>query len=138
MLLRTLSRDRGETWSDAEATQLPSVQSEACMQRLPDGDELLLLWNHSTPYATSEGGHVTLHPRNPLTAAISADEGETWGGFQDIENRVGWSSAYANVYFNNHSEYGWEALVTFYHSSEATASVSSLELRIFAVDWFRA
>ena len=137
VLYRTTSADRGDSWDEAVPTQLSSIQSEACLRRLPDGEELLLLWNHATPYGMTEGKNVTHHPRNPLTAAISYDDGETWTRYQDVENRLGWSSAYPNVYFHRHSDLGWEALVTFYQKSEAMTNVSSLELRIFPVDWFR-
>ena len=137
LLYRTTSSDRGVNWTDAVSTNLSSVQSEACLRRLPDGEELLLLWNHATPYAMTVGGSVTHHPRNPLTAAISDDDGETWSNYQDIENRNGWSSAYPNAYFYHHPELGWEVLVTYYQKSEAMTNVSSLELRIFPVDWFR-
>ena len=137
VLYQTTSQDRGESWTDGIPTQLSSVQSEACLRRLPDGNEVLLIWNHATPYAISEGGGVTHHPRNPLTAAISEDDGETWIKYRDIENRLGWSSAYPNAYFHHHPDFGWEALVTFYQKSEAMTNVSSLELRIFPVEWFR-
>ena len=136
-LYRTTSSDRGETWAEPEPTQIPSVQSEPCLRRLPDSDDLLLMWNRAVSYAEAEAASTTLHPRNPLTAAVSSDDGETWSHYQEVENRLGWSSAYPNVCFNRHPELGWEALVTFYHKSESMANVSSLELRIFPVEWFR-
>ena len=71
------------------------------------------------------------HHRNPLTAAISKDSGETWGNLRNIEDRKGYSSAYPNVFIN-----GNEALVTYYHCSESTHGVSSLELKIFPIEWF--
>ena len=129
-LYPSASPDGGESWEPAVKTDLKAAQSEACLRRMPGG-QLLLLWNHTLPYAFTEpDSRVTHHPRNPLTAAISTDEAMTWHNFQDIENRLGWSSAYPNVYFEAD-----EALITFYHSSESASSGASLELRVFGTDW---
>ena len=131
-LFQAESRDRGESWSDPSESALIAPQSEACLKRMPSTGDLLLLWNYTLPYAMEkEGSLMTHHPRNPLTAAVSTDDGETWGNFRNIENRIGYSSAYPNVYFD-----GGEALVTYYHCSESTHGVSSLELKIFPIEWF--
>ena len=127
-LYQAESPDGGESWSTPTRTDLESAQSEPCLRRMPGG-ELLLIWNNTLPYAFTRGGRITHHPRNPLTAAISRDEGRTWEGAQDIENRIGYSSAYPNAFFHN-----GEALITYYHGSEAASGTCSLELRIFTLE----
>ena len=131
-LFQAESMDRGETWNEPNSTGLKAAQSEPCLKRIPSTGDLLLLWNHTLPYAfTVEGSTNTHHSRNPLTSAISRDEGQTWENFRDIEDRKGHSSAYPNVLFLND-----EALITYYHCPEATHGVASLELKIFRNEWF--
>jgi len=131
-LFEAESKDRGESWSEPRESALIAPQSEPCLKRIPSTGDFVVIWNHTLPYAlTEEGSKVTGHPRNPLTAAISRDDGATWENYRDIENRKTYSSAYSNVFFN-----GDEALVTYYHCPEATHGVASVELKIFPVDWF--
>lgn len=131
-LYQAESADCGETWSEPGASGITAPQSESCLKRIRSTGDLLLLWNHTLPYAlTRKSSSVTHHPRNPLTAALSRDEGRSWENIRNIENRVGYSSAYPNVLFHKD-----EALITYYHCSEATHGVASLELKIFKVDWF--
>ena len=54
---------------------------------MPGGDTLLAVWNHDLPAGR----------RNPLTAAVSRDEGETWANIRDIEGGEGDSWAYPAV-----------------------------------------
>lgn len=131
-LFESRSEDRGESWSDPVEGKLFAPQSEPCLKRIPSTGDLMLIWNNTLPYAlTEKGSKVTHHPRNPLTTAVSRDEGVTWEGFRDIENRKGYSSAYPNVFFRED-----EALVIFYHCPERTRGVASLELKIYKLDWF--
>jgi predicted neuraminidase len=64
-LLQTESYDGGNTWSDATATDLASPFAALDAVKLVDG-RVVVAWN-SNPNA-----------RNPLTLAISEDEGKTW------------------------------------------------------------
>lgn len=123
---QSVSKDRGETWSDPEATVLPSPSSASCVRRIPGTGDLLFLWNNAPP----EQGQ-THYPRNPLTAAISRDEGRTWQHFRDIENRPSYSSAYPSLTF-----VGDEALITYYHSSRSQSRDCDLRLKILPVQWF--
>ena len=70
-------------------------------------------------------------PRNPLTCAVSRDEGRTWEHIQNIEDREGYDNAYPNVFFLDD-----EALVTYYWKSESSAHVRNLHLKIFPTQWF--
>ena len=133
-LFEAESIDRGETWCEPKESALIAPQSEPCLKRVPSTGDLIVIWNRTLPYALTEtDSKVTHHPRNPLTAAISKDDGANWVNYRNIEDRKMYSSAYPNLFFNEN-----EALVTYYHCPEATRGVASLELKIFEVDWFYA
>ena len=129
---RSVSTDRGETWSDAEATDLPSPSSANCIKRIPKTGDLVFVWNNATPEALAIPGATSYHhPRNPLTAAISKDEGRTWRNLRDVERREGYVSGYPSISF-----VGDEALVTYYHSSRSMSRDTELKLKIFDTEWF--
>jgi sialidase-1 len=130
-LYQSESKDRGETWSAASPTTLTSPQAEPCLRRIPSTGDLLLLWCNTLPYAMTHGVGTMHYPRNPLSAAVSRDDGKTWENVKNIENRVGYISAYPNVYFNND-----EAIITYYHASESESRDAELMLKIFPIDWF--
>ena len=108
-----------------ESTGLAAPASPPLLKRIPTTGDLLLIWNHN-----ADLDHPHQGDRNPLTAAISKDEGQTWENIKDIENHLGYDSAYAAVTF-----VGNEALVTYYTRSTATYG-ESVKLRIFSIDWF--
>ncbi len=127
-----MSKDRGETWSDAEATELPSPSAANCIKRIPETGDLVFLWNNATPEALAVPGGTSYHyPRNPLTAAISKDEGQTWTNLKDVERREGYISGYPSISFADS-----EALVAYYHSSRSMSRDTDLRLKIIVVDWF--
>ena len=131
-IYRSISTDRGETWSDAEPTELPSPSAANCIKRIPQTGDLLFIWNNVTPEALSTPGATSYHyPRNPLTAAISQDEGKTWAHIKDVDRREGYASGYPSV-----SLIGDEAFVTYYHSSRSMSRDTELRLKIFDIDWF--
>lgn len=133
VLFEAESHDRGETWSASRATTLVSPQAEPCVRRIPSTGDLLLIWCHARPYAQSHDIPTFHRPRNPLSCAISRDDGRTWENVKNIENREGYDSAYPNVYFN-----GDEAIVTYYHASASASRDTELLLKVFPVDWFYA
>ncbi|MFN0170101.1 MAG: exo-alpha-sialidase [Bryobacteraceae bacterium] len=65
-LWRTVSRDKGETWSTPENTQIVAARSSHSLFRLKDGR--IVLTHNASPSA-----------RTPLTMRISSDDGTTWG-----------------------------------------------------------
>jgi sialidase-1 len=75
------SHDDGATWSTAWSSALESPESCPELTRIPGGDDLLLIWNHT--YDPSFRSHFG--KRSPLTAAISKDHGETWQHLRNIE-----------------------------------------------------
>lgn len=70
-VLRSVSRDGGRTWSPAEVTELPCPHAGIDAVHLADG-RMVLVWNNDPKV------------RNPLTLAISEDEGETWPYIRDL------------------------------------------------------
>ncbi len=65
-LWKTVSRDKGDTWSTPENTGIVAARSSHSLFRLRDGR--LLLTHDASPAA-----------RTPLTMRVSGDEGATWG-----------------------------------------------------------
>ncbi len=125
---RATSRDRGETWSQAEPTELTAPQSQPAIKRIPTTGDLIVFFNRNYD---PDDGHSGV--RNPLNCAISKDEGKTWGRIKEIENRSGHDSAYPSVAFH-----GKEALVTYYQHSRAMSRDTWTVLKIFPIDWFYA
>ena len=66
-IYRSVSNDRGRTWSEPAQTQFSNPDSKIGLYALADGN-LVLLWNDSRVLGT----------RYPLIASMSADGGDTW------------------------------------------------------------
>jgi sialidase-1 len=122
-IYKAYSEDEGVHWSDPVPTELPAPESPSIVRRIPTTGDLLLLWNN----VASDSNW----PRRPLTAAISTDEGESWGSFADVDARPDHDAAYADVAFVD-----GEALVTYYSSPEHWARDAEVTLKIFSIDQF--
>jgi predicted neuraminidase len=70
-IMRSASVDRGKTWAPAVRTELFSPFAAIDAVRLQD-ERIALVWNDSQ------------EARNPLTLALSEDEGETWVCRRDL------------------------------------------------------
>ncbi|MBX7255505.1 MAG: glycoside hydrolase [Candidatus Hydrogenedentes bacterium] len=114
---KTISSDGGETWSVPVATPLEGTAAPAMLSRVPTTGDILVIWNHN-PGAGS---------RNPLTAAVSKDEGETWVQFKNVEDAADDAWAYPAITW-----VGDTALVTYFNYK---GGLSLLLKRIPAV-WF--
>jgi Neuraminidase (sialidase) len=114
---KSLSKDGGETWSDPVPTPLVGTAAPVSVTRVPGTGDLLAIWNHN-PCAKD---------RNPLTAAISKDEGETWQGLRNIEDAPDDAWAYPAVTW-----IGDAAQVTYFNYRGGL----SLQLKILPVGWF--
>jgi len=75
------SADGGETWSKPQTTGLRAPESMPCLVKIPQTDDLLVIWNNSL--YDPEFDHFG--KRTPLTTAISRDEGRTWENFKNLE-----------------------------------------------------
>lgn len=79
-LYKSYSHDTGLTWTEPETTGLISPQSTPLLKQIPGTNDLLLIWNRNHDPKHGHGGE-----RNPLSSAVSADDGKTW---QHIKNVV--------------------------------------------------
>ena len=102
------SQDKGQTWSKPQTSGLRAPESCNTLRKIPGTNDLLLVWNNSE----YDMGFVThLGRRNPLTAVISQDCGQTWkicGNFVDDD---AYASTNASVtFFDN----GKRAIVPYW------------------------
>jgi Neuraminidase (sialidase) len=75
----SFSSDRGETWSHIETSNIPSPVSPATIEKIPETNDWLLVWNNN------DGSNPDIiGKRTPLTTAISKDEGKTWVSIKNI------------------------------------------------------
>ena len=96
---RSLSSDGGETWSAPVRTNLLSPTSPATVERIPGGNDLLLVWNDHTEVDESRAGK-----RTPLRAALSKDDGHTWHVVKTLEdNAAGWYCYIAMEFVDGHA-----------------------------------
>ncbi|HIE28949.1 TPA: hypothetical protein EYP66_16870 [Candidatus Poribacteria bacterium] len=74
---KSISLDNGRTWSPAVNTGLPNPHAAIDMVKLTDGRRVALAFNNNE------------NQRNPLTLALSEDEGETWRYRRDVVREEG-------------------------------------------------
>lgn len=115
---QTISEDGGVTWGEATLTALRGTAAPIAIERIPTTGDLLAVWNNDlgSPRA-----------RNPLTAAISRDDGKTWEHFRNAADAAGDAFAYPSVTF-----VGDRALLTYFNYQEGI----SLLLQGMPVKWF--
>ena len=114
---KSVSTDGGETWSEPVATPLVGTAAPVSISRIPTTGDLLAIWNHNP------GGAK----RNPFTAAVSKDEGETWERFRNIEDAPDDAWAYPAVtWVDDH------ALLTYFKYKGGLP----LQLKILPAQWF--
>ena len=77
------SSDQGESWSQTWSTGLTAPESGTCLRRIGSSAALLLIWNGCEFY---EPNHHHFGQRNPLSLALSRDDGRTWRRLGDIES----------------------------------------------------
>lgn len=81
-LYRSISKDGGISWSEAEKTDIPNPANKPKLLRFDD--KLILL---NTPQSINGYSH-----RNPLSLWVSKDDGKTWPIKKDIVKKKGWIS----------------------------------------------
>jgi len=86
--LQSYSEDGGKTWSLVELSELCSSNAPIRLKRIPQTDDLLIVWNQCTAQEHREG-----YGRSRLSMALSKDSGKTWQGFRNLVLCPGMSSA---------------------------------------------
>lgn len=114
---KSLSADGGQTWSAPVATPLRGTAAPVSISRIPATGDLLAVWNNNPGAKT----------RNPLTSAVSKDEGETWQNFRNLEDAPGDAWAYPAVTWIED-----RALLTYFNYKGGL----SLKLRGLPRTWF--
>ncbi len=133
---RSFSKDRGETWSDLEPMRdLVAPVSPTCIKRIPNTGDLLAVFNQNYCDDPKDRQYIARGERNPLTAAVSTDDGDTWGQFRNLEDTPGCGFDYTSITFID------DAVLLTYHqtewfSSEITDWGRSLKLKVLPVEWF--
>ena len=79
-IFRSCSEDGGESWQQAEPTDLQGT-GPLCVKRLPDTDDILLIWCHGSRWEAMNG-----FPRHRLSCAVSGDGGMTFGNLKNLES----------------------------------------------------
>lgn len=128
---QTISKDGGETWSEPTPTVLKGSAAPISIERIPSTGDLLAIWNHDV--ATISNGYRDesvkdkKRSRNPLTSAISKDDGKTWENFRNIEDTPDDAWAYPAVtWVDKH------ALITYFNYNGGL----SLKLTGLPEEWF--
>jgi len=134
-VFKSLSLDRGLSWSQPEALPLDSPTAPSSIARIPSTNDLLIIWNNSRK------GPKHMQDRFPLTAAISQDEGKTWRKIKNVDATPGFTYAYTSLTFLSPKA----LLVTYYASSNTSGKAQgeletgqhliSLKLKILPVQW---
>jgi len=121
-LYKSYSHDQGDTWTQPVSTGLASPASTPLLKRLPGTRDLLLIWNnvYDPKHPGFQNGYG---PRNPLTVAISKNEGQDWQNIKNIENIPGGASMTPGATF-----VGDEVLVTY-----ATQTRKLSERQLFSI-----
>ena len=118
------SHDQGETYALVDTDGPSTCNSPCIVRRVPDSDDLLLIWNNNAV-------------RTSLTAAISRDSGRTWRNYRLLEEQQDWplsrSYAYPSLAIlngNAHITY-WET-----HHHPTSERLFHLVYRRLPLDWF--
>lgn len=122
---RSESYDGGNSWTPARSSGLVGSESPAHIKRIPSTGDLLLIWNHCYDPTLRHFG------RNPITAAISRDDGERWEHLRDLETEAGYIYSYPSILFR-----GDEALVTYHQRIAQSKGNLELKVKILPIRWF--
>ncbi len=123
------SGDQGDSWQPAVDWGVRAPESPATVRRIPSTGDLLLVWNDTFEAGADHGGR-----RNPLTLAVSRDEGKTWNQVRNIEAEKGHSYAYASLMFHE-----GRVLMSYYVRDDGSGRISnrfrSIPIRRLYTEW---
>ncbi|MDP4206721.1 MAG: sialidase family protein, partial [Bacteroidota bacterium] len=120
------SKDKGDTWSPVEPSNIKSPLSPASIARIPSTNDLLLVWNNNSGDDPSIKGK-----RTPLTVAISKDEGKTWRKIKNIEDDPDGWFCYIAIHFT-----GKNVLLGYCAGSSSKGThLSVTQITRLSLDW---
>lgn len=90
-VLFSSSSDGGYTWSDISKSKINTPESPQTIVYSAAYNCLFMVWNNATY------DPAVFDKRNPLTLAVSFDNGRTWDKKIDIENTANYSYSYPSV-----------------------------------------
>lgn len=127
-IYQSVSKNRGETWSEATPMDLVSPAAPATITTMPNGKDMMIVWNNN-PLGNKAGWQS----RTPLTAAISHDDGKTWQNFKNLANDPDSGYAYTSITFT-----GQRALFTYYHWKKGKPNFEGTDLifQSVPIQWF--
>jgi sialidase-1 len=124
------SKDRCETWSDAQPWTIVSPEAPATLSKFPDAGDWLVIHNPTLNSKHSHGGS-----RTPLVAAVSMDEGMTWLTPKPIESNPRDTYSYVSIDFHQ-----GRALLTYYvrhgDPDSPQAGKISWKFKSLPISWF--
>jgi len=85
------SKDRGETWSHIESSNINSPMSPASITRIPSSRDLLMVWNNNDQN----------QKRTPFNIGISKDEGKSWSYIKTLEDDPDGWYCYTAIHFTD-------------------------------------
>lgn len=122
------SHDNGESWSTPAPSKFTSPCSPLSMKRDPASGKLLAVWNPIPAYNTRR---LESHSwgRTPLVAAVSGDEGRTWGGYFAVEREEdGNGCCYTAIHFTG------KAVLLAYCAGEKEDGICLARLKIRKIE----
>lgn len=80
-LFKSYSHDGGESWREAEPTDLVQRRSALNLKRIAGSKDLLVIWNQVSNWEQMNGLF-----RHRLSCAVSSDNGESWHHHRNLES----------------------------------------------------
>lgn len=130
---QSFSTDSGELWSEPVPSAFVSACSPLSMKRIPGTGELIAVWNDKSgrfPFPE----RPDYHDRQPLSAAISNDEGTTWKNHFLLEDDPARGYCYTAIHFMD------DAVLFSYCAGgpEPEHSLQRLRIRRVSLDLLRS
>ncbi|MSU73451.1 MAG: exo-alpha-sialidase [Opitutus sp.] len=126
------SVDRGATWTSPRTLEVPSPSAPAHLSRLPNSDNLLLVWTPNYDARAPMNGH-----RHTVLACVSTDGGRSWPHARRkvLVHDPSRNTDYPAVFFHG-SEF-WIGLRQSDHPEVIKGRMSTCLMRV-PVAWFRS
>ncbi|MBK8506004.1 MAG: exo-alpha-sialidase [Saprospiraceae bacterium] len=119
------STDGGMNWGQVSKSQLISPRSPATIERIPQTDDLLAVWNYNL--STDE---KISKKRTPLNIAISKDEGVSWERIKVLEeDPMGWYCYIAMQFV------GENVLLGYCAGNQTTGGLNDTSIKSVNLSW---